>query len=110
MIESSLDRGYSTENKVGKFKRYAPSTAKRKGRFTPVDLYDSGRLRNSLKVKPTPNGDISAEMTDPKDILQYLNKKTKHAPARPPLPRGSAGFNNPIKKALAALFRKLYKV
>ena len=109
MIGSSLDRGYSTEDKVGKFKRYAKSTAKRKGRYTPVDLYDSGNLRNSLKVTPK-GGDIEAKFGDPKKILKYLNDGTKYSDPRPPIPREGESFNNPIKKALAALYRKLYKI
>jgi len=111
MINDSLDRGYSTENKIGKFTKYKKSTAQRKGRYSPVDLYDTGELRNSLSVKPTTGADIEAKFGDPNKILQYLNKKTKHTKAaRPPLPRGNSGFNNPIKKALTALYKKLYKL
>jgi len=104
MIDESLDKGDSPVAGQGKFKGYAKSTNKK----NPVNLIESGKMRNSLQVFPTSLSNIAARFTSP--INKYHMKGDDKLPKRQTLPDGDQSFTRKIKQALAALYKKLYKL
>jgi len=48
-IQARLDRGISSSG--SRFVDYAPSTARRKGRFRPVTLFERGNMRGAMYVR-----------------------------------------------------------
>lgn len=109
MMNEMLDSGISPVAGKPNFKGYSRSS-KKKGKKNPVDLYESGRLRNSLKVKPTPSGDIGASYGDPDKILEYHQDGTDKMRARPLIPKSNQKFKKKITDALRALYVKIYKI
>jgi hypothetical protein len=67
-----------------RFKAYSKSYAKVKGRRAPVDMVQSGKMLDSLKVKIEKTGTVSIEFGDKK--ADFHNFGTKRLPIRRLLP------------------------
>lgn len=110
-IQKNYDKGISPVKGFNKFKSYAPSTAKRKGRKDPVTIWQSGKLRKSLVAVQKTKKRISIFFKGKRNLKlsNWISFGTKNMDARPLLPaakgqefkkRITDNFNKIISKAL----------
>ena len=114
--KSPVERaGYSTNPTGRKYKKYSDSYKDqiRKGRVrgkssvTPVNLKATGKMRRSLKGRPTLKG-ILLFYTSP--IAKYHNDlgAGRSKVVRQILPRDEQKFARPIEKSLTDLYTKIF--
>jgi len=105
-IDSNYSKGISPVRGFNVYKAYRESTAKKKGRKTPVTIKESGKLRASLTAVQKKRHSISIFFRGKRNqkLSQYINFGTIFMDARPLLPiaRGQT-----FKKRITDKFNKI---
>lgn len=106
-ILEDYNRGISPVKGFNKYKNYRPSTAKKKGRKSPVTLNDSGKLHKSLVAVQKSKGVIIIFFKGSKNqkIAAFHQFGTKFMDARPMLPSRGQSF----KQRVIDMFNKIIK-
>lgn len=105
-IQKNYDKGISPVKGFNKFKSYAPSVAKRKGRKDPVTIEQSGLLRKSLVAVQKSKKSISIFFRGKRNekLATWINFGTVNMDARPLLP---AAKGQTFKKRITDKFDKI---
>lgn len=106
-ILKDYEKGISPVSGTNKYKNYKKSTAKKKGRKSPVTLKESGKLHNSLVAVQKGNKRISISFkgTRNQKIASYHQFGTKFMESRPMLPTRGQKF----KKRITDMFNKIIR-
>lgn len=119
-IKEDILSGLSPVKGAGVFPRYSKDYGRRvKGRRSPVDLFLSGKLLDSLKILSSKIGILTVEFTDKKAAFHNGNiegkskqgaKLSNGLPVRRMLPdRRGEQFNNGIRKTIDRLLDRIIK-
>ena len=105
-IIRDYDRGISPVKGFNRFARYERSTAKKKGRRTPVTIEQTGQIKKSLKAVQKGRSRIQIFFQGARNdkISTFLNFGTPKMNARPLLP---AANGQTFKKRLTDKFNKI---
>jgi len=123
-MNASIDRGVSPVEGGGgqtggnsRFVRYSPSYERKINRslrkvygkqIRPVNLKVTGKMRDSLRVRPNAKG-LFVEYTDEKaDYHNFLGASKRHV-IRALLPIGGQNFSRVITSKLTKLFSQIFK-
>lgn len=97
-ILSDYERGISPVKGFNRYKPYRASTAKKKGRKSPVTLSDTGKLHEALKAVQKSKTKIALFFRGSKNkkIASYHQFGTENMDARPMLPSKGQVFKKRI--------------
>lgn len=108
-IKTQVKKGLSPVKGFNKYKDYDDSTAKKKGRKSPVDLEDTGRMMESLtaRIKNKKVVEVFFKGARNKKIARYHHTGTDKMNARPVLPifKGQV-FKKKITDKMSNIFKK----
>lgn len=90
-----------------KFEKYSESYAKTKGREKPVDMFKTGDMLDSIKVKQNTKGDVIVSFSDKK--AKYHQNGEGRLPVRKLLPKGKEKFNTRLTKFINKILRLAVK-
>ena len=109
LVKKDTDKGLSSVAGFNLFKKYAKSTAKKKGRRSPVTLRDTNLMMDSLTAIQRASKVISLlfKGTRNNKIAGFHHNGTKHMPVRPVIPasRGQK-FKKRITKRIFKIVNK----
>lgn len=109
LVKSDVDKGLSPVKGMNKFRGYAPSTAKKKGRKSPVDLRDTEQAMNSLTAIQKATGRIQMLFRGARNdkIMTFHHEGTPNMPARWVLPwKSGLTFKKRIIDAINKIIQK----
>ncbi len=89
------------------FPQYSKQYAKQKGYRKPVDMYKTGDLVNSLRVRNNKNTGLTISFQDKK--AEYHDKGRGRLPVRRLLPRKGESFKKSIMNAIKRAFKRATK-
>lgn len=115
-IKDQVEKGISPVKGFNRYKDYAESTAKKKGRKRPVTLKETGKMMDSLTAQQSKKGvKLFFKGARNSKIANYHHTGTDKMDARPVLPffKGQQfkrliqdKINNAYKKAVAKAIKK----
>ena len=105
LVLNEYNKGISPVKGFNAYKKYRPSTAKKKGRIRPVTLKETGELHRSLKAVQKSSTSIELKFMGSRNakIAGYHQFGTPNMDARPMLPTKGQTF----KKRLIDKFNKI---
>ena len=111
IVVGQYDKGVSPVKGFNKYKNYKKSTAKRKGRKSPVTLKETGKLHDSLTATQKSRDTITLGFKGSKNnkIAAFHQFGTDNMDARPMLPTRGQKFKQGILNKISKIVKKELK-